>query len=409
VLAGGLIISTAIGISTATAIIAIGVITVIYDVLGGIRVVIFSDVIQMMIIALGIAVCGGAALGLVGWETGWASLSPDRLTILDFSSLGLDGTGTYAFWPMTLGGIFLYASYYGCDQSQVQRELTVRDVNEARKSLLMNAFGRFPVVLLYTVMGVFIGSVVAMPEFLDRAAHVIGGSPDTVSASLQRDPDRMVPLFILSYLPHGVIGFIFVAILSALMSSLDSALNSMSAVTVRDFYQRYWKKNEDERHYLFVSKGFTLFWGIFVVGFALLFTTTPEATRQTTIVLINAIGSVLYGPILAAFLLGMTTRWARARATKIGVIAGVVLNVVLFLLDWWWQFISISWLWWNLTGFVATVLVAALLSGWETHSQKEIRLDPSEPSRIRWPLVYVWVGVYFAFIVAISRVIEGGS
>ncbi|MFQ5916456.1 MAG: sodium transporter, partial [Candidatus Binatia bacterium] len=222
-------------------------------------------------------------------------------------------------------------------------------------------------------------------------------------ASLHRDPDRMVPLFILSYLPHGLIGFIFVAILSALMSSLDSALNSMSAVTVRDFYQRYWKKNADEKHYLHASKVFTLLWGLFCVGFALLFATTPEATRQTTIVLINAIGSVLYGPILAAFLLGMLTGWARPQGTKAGIIAGVALNVAL------WQLTSISWLWWNLTGFAATVLVAAVLSGWDHRPRQEVRLEPSEPSRINWPFVYVLVGAYFVFIVALCRVIQGGS
>ncbi|MFQ5904695.1 MAG: sodium transporter, partial [Candidatus Binatia bacterium] len=370
------------------------------DVLGGIRVVIFSDVIQMAIIMAGILLCGGIALNMVGWEAAWATLEPGRLKILDFSRFGLDAGGTYAFWPMALGGFFLYASYYGCDQSQVQRELTVRDVDNARKSLLFNALGRFPVVLLYCMMGVFIGAVVAMPGFLERAATAVGSSSNVIAATLERDPDRMVPLFILSYLPHGLIGFIFVAILSALMSSLDSALNSMSAVTVRDFYQRYWKKNGDEKHYLLVSKGFTLFWGVFCVGFALLFTTTPEATRQTTIVLINAIGSVLYGPILAAFVLGMLTRWAGPKETKIGILAGVGLNVGL------WQITSISWLWWNFTGFATTVLVAAALSRWDKSPRKDVRLEPSETARINWPLVYVLIGVYFLIIVGLSRLIE---
>ncbi len=241
-LAGGLVLSTALGISTSMAIITISLVTIVYDVLGGIRVVILSDVIQMFIILVGILVCGGVALSFVGWDTAWANMEPSRLRVLDFQHLGLNPAGTYAFWPMILGGFFLYASYYGCDQSQVQRELTVGKIDEVKKSLLVNAFGRFPLVLLYCTMGVFIGAVVMTPEFLGRTAIAIGSSPETVATTLQRDPDRMVPLFILSYLPHGVIRFIYVAILSALMSSLDSAFNSMSAVTVRDFYQRYWKK-----------------------------------------------------------------------------------------------------------------------------------------------------------------------
>lgn len=400
VLAGGLILSTAFGVSTASAIIAVGVITIVYDVLGGIRVVIFTDVIQMGIILLGILLCGGVALALVGWGTAWAALAPERLEILDFSRWGFTPAGTYAFWPMTIGGFFLYASYYGCDQSQVQRELTVGNIDNVRKSLLVNAFGRFPIVLLYCLMGIFVGAVVAEPSFLDRAGENLGLGKEGVRAALERDPDRLVPMFILTYLPHGLIGFIFVAILSALMSSLDSALNSMSAVTVRDFYQRYWKKNADQRHYLRASKICTLLWGIFCVGFALLFAGTPEATRQTTIVLINAIGSFLYGPILATFILGMMTRWAAPRSTKIGVWAGVGLNLAL------WQWTSISWLWWNFTGFLTTLLVAALFSPWDTSPRREDGLPPLEPTQLYWPRIYVYVALYFLFIVGLCGLIE---
>jgi len=342
------------------------------------------------------------ALWLAGWDAAWAALDPERLRILDFGRFGLDKGGTYAFWPMALGGLFLYMSYYGCDQSQVQRELSVGRIDDVRKSLLVNAFGRFPVMLLYTVMGVFVGAVVATPEFLGQAAAVMGSSPEAVAAALERDPDRMVPLFILSYLPHGVIGLLFVAILSALMSSLDSALNSMSAVTVRDFYQRYWKRDGDAAHYLAASKAFTAFWGVFCIAFALLFTATPEATRETTIVLINAIGSLLYGPILAAFVLGIMTRWARPKSTKAGILAGVGLNILL------WQATSISWLWWNLTGFAATILVAAALSPVEAGPEGRVPLEPAGPSRIRWPLVYAVVGLYFLFIVGVARLIEVG-
>ncbi len=399
-LAGGLILSTALGISTVTAIIAISLITIVYDVLGGIRVVIISDVIQMVIILAGVLVCGGVALSIVGWDSAWSVLDPQRLKILDFDHWGSDADGTYAFWPMVIGGFFLYASYYGCDQSQVQRELTVGKIDDVKKSLLLNAFGRFPMVLLYCLMGVFVGAVVATPEFLERAAQIVGSPAQTVAQTLQRDPDRMVPLFILAYLPHGVIGFIFVAILSALMSSLDSALNSMSAVTMRDFYQRRWVKNADDRHYLLVSKGITLFWGVFCVGFALLFASTPEATRQTTIVLINVIGSFLYGPILAAFLVGMTTHWVGPRAIKAGILAGVVLNLCL------WQFTTISWVWWNMTGFLVAVAVAGLIGLWDQASPKPVQEASLEPSSINWSIVYVLVGAYFLLIVAFARFIE---
>ena len=129
VLAGGLILSTTLPLSTTSAILLVGTVTVLYDALGGMRVVLMSDALQMLIIMMGIAVCGATALKLVGWTTAVGAMGPERLKILSFEGWGLTPAGEYGFWPMTIGGIFLYASYYGCDQSQVQRELSVAFAN----------------------------------------------------------------------------------------------------------------------------------------------------------------------------------------------------------------------------------------------------------------------------------------
>ena len=403
VLAGGIILSAALSVSTTLAIILVGVVTIIYDALGGIRVVILSDVFQMIIIAAGIIVCGGAALSLVGWGEAWAWVSPERLKILDFHHWGLSPEGEYGFWPMTIGGIFLYASYYGCDQSQVQRQLTVENLTGVRKSLLLNVFSRFPVVLIYCVMGVLVGAVITSPEALTKIGAVVDESK--VGQMLQNDPDRMVPLFILCYLPHGLIGFIFVAIMSALMSSLDSALNSLSAVTVRDFYQKYFKPDEDDRHYLIASKLCTLFWGTFCVAAALAFLHFGEATRQTTIVLINAVGSLLYGPILAAFLLGITTNVVTSRAINIGIAVGILVNVYL------WIFTPVSWLWWNLAGFLAVAVTSLSLSFRVVVREKVLLrsgiLDIKKGSSdIKWLGIYKMVGAYFILVILVCYFIQ---
>lgn len=404
VLAGGIILSTALPLTTVQAIIIIGVITVLYDTLGGIRVVILSDFLQMAIIMVGVLICGGWALSLVGWDGAWQVLSPERFKILDFARSGLTPEGEYAFWPMALGGIFLYASYYGCDQSQVQRELSVGDMRGVRRSLLLNVFGRFPVVLLYCIMGVFIGAIFAYPEHLSQIASKMGMDAASVTSTLQSDPDRMVPMFVLSFLPAGIVGLIFVAIMSALMSSLDSAINSLSAVTMQDFYKPYFKPKASEKHYLIVSKVLTLFWGAFVVVAALAFAGIGEATRQTTIVLINAIGSLLYGPILAAFVMGMATRLATASTIKIGVILGIAANILL------WQLTSISWLWWNLAGFLVSVLVTYGLSlVWAPSTVLFLRagLVHSERSlHDSWKPSYYIVVVYFFIIIAIAYLIQ---
>jgi SSS family transporter len=405
VLAGGLILSTALSISTAKAILLVGAVTILYDVIGGIRVVIISDVLQMLIIMVGIFVCGWTALSVVGWETAWGSLSPDRRLILDFGHWGVSAEGGYAFWPMLIGGIFLYASYYGCDQSQMQRQLTVNRLDDAKKSILLNALGRFPLVFLYCLVGVLVGGIVLRPEFLTKVAVLTKTDPAIAANILRDDPDRMLPFFILSYLPHGLIGFILVGIMAALMSSLDSALNSLSAVTIRDFYQRYVKPAGDVKHYLIASKICTLCWGVFCVAVALLFTWIEEATRQTTIVLINAIGSLLYGPVLAVFVLGILTTWAKPFAVKVGVLTGVLSNVFF------WLFTPVAWIWWNFSGLMITIITAisvTLLKGMRLGVEIpffNFRVDKDMHQR-SWVAVYKIVLLYFFLIIIICYIIQ---
>jgi SSS family solute:Na+ symporter len=405
VLAGGLILSTALPVTTTEAILIIGGVTILYDVLGGIRIVILSDLVQMSIIVVGILLCGGVAWALTGWGQAWTAMDAGRLQILDFSRFGTDSAGTYAFWPMAIGGMFLYASYYGCDQSQVQRELTVPNERSMRRSLLLNAFGRFPVVLAYCVMGVLVGAVFATPELLQRVAGTLGVSLGELQQTLADDPDRMVPMFILTFLPVGLVGLVFVAILSALMSSLDSAINSLSAATMEDFYKPHVRADASESHYLLVSKLFSAGWGIFCVLSALAFAGAGESARQTTIVLINAVGSLLYGPILAAFVLGMLNGRLSPGHVKFGVVCGIVANILL------WQFTPVSWLWWNAAGFIATgfagllaysVLGTAcvqLLRAGLTHSGASLKAA--------WRPSYLMAFVYFFVIIGIAYLIEG--
>jgi Na+/proline symporter len=392
-------------ISTIQAILLVGLITIIYDVLGGIRIVILSDFFQMVIIVVGILICGGIALQLTGWEFAWQNFDPERLKIFDMKHFGFTSEGRYAFWPMLFGGFFLYISYYGCDQSQVQRELSVGTVNDVRKSLLVNAFGRFPLVLLYSIMGVLIGAVFAIPELSGQIAERMNVNAAEVPTLLAKDPDRMVPVFILSFLPHGLIGFLFVAIMAALMSSLDSGINSLSAVTMKDFYQKYIGVNKTETHYLAASKLITLLWGIFCITAAIILDITGEATRQTSIVLINAVGSILYGPILAAFIIGFFSKRIGAFSIKAGIISGVLINLIL------WLSTPISWLWWNVTGFLTVLIIAVsteVISPGTKHVQ-EPELGLSDLTRHltgTWGRIYGVVVVYFFLILTAAYLLE---
>lgn len=405
VLAGGLVLSTALDISTETAIILIGSVTVLYDVLGGIRVVILSDVLQMVIIIAGILICGYVAFSIVGIETTLSTISADRLQVFDFTHFGFREGETYAFWPMLIGGIFLYASYYGTDQSQVQRELSVGHVDEVRKSLIVNAVGRFPLVLSYCLMGLFVGAVFTRPETLGQVGSALGVSASQVGQILQQEPDRMVPMFIVSFLPNGLIGFIFIAIMAALMSSLDSGLNSLSAVTMKDFYQRYIRPDASEKHYFKISKLITLFWGLFCVSVALLFYEISEAASQTTIVWINAIGSTLYGPILAAFLTGMFVKKMRAGSIKIGIISGILVNLLVLF------FTPVSWLWWNVIGFIVTIGAAFLMEKFVLSRMTRLafvlpQIVTERHSSGYWGRLYWVITAYFFLILIVSLIIE---
>jgi len=404
VLAGGIILSTALGIPTASAILIIGLVTLMYDVLGGLRVVILSDVLQMAIIVLGLLICGGVAWYEVGWHAAWSAFPPERMHIIELNGWGFSAESTYGFWPMLIGGFFLYASYYGTDQSQVQREMSVKNESEVRKSLLVNAFGRFPLVLLYVLMGVLVGAVFMHPQTLNHLAQTLHFSVNEIKSVLEVNPDRMVPMFILGYLPHGVIGFIFVAIMAALMSSLDSGLNSLSAVTMKDIYQKFIKPEATEKHYFRASKMITILWGIFAIGVALLMTESTQAARQTTIVLINAVGSMLYGPILAAFLLGMFSKNIGARAVKWGVVVGIGSNFLLWILT------SVSWMWWNVSGFLSAVLMALVVHN-GLFKTTELKAKVSTSISIwdgnkKWRIIYGFIVLYFFFIVLLSYFLE---
>ena len=320
-------------------ILIIGIVTLIYSYQGGMKAVVYGDVIQMIILFGGILICFGAGLHyLGGWDSFTAQVDPARLKAVDFQSLGLIEGDEFGFWPMLIGGLFLYTSYYGTDQSQVQRLFSAQDMGTVKKTLLFNGLLRFPITLIYCIMGLIIGTmVVTQADF---------------RALIPADkPDLMIPIFIREYLPHGVIGILMVAILSATMSSLSSTINSLSAASMEDFFNR--NKQLDANQYARYSRFTVLFWGL--VCLVLAFFTGDIA--KTVIEAINKIGSVFYGPILATFVAAIGLKRVHTLGANVGLIAGVAANVYL------WLFVpDVFWFWWNAVGAIVTLSVAGLLS-----------------------------------------------
>lgn len=376
-----LILMSVLDIPFYQTILLIGVITVIYSYQGGMRAVVYGDMIQMIILLGGIVVCIIAGLEyLNGWESFTQKLDASRLEAVNFSNFGIGGDGDFGFLPMVIGGFFLYASYYGTDQSQVQRLLSAKSVKTTRNILLVNGLFRFPITLTYSIMGLIIGTFAfATPEFMELIPS--------------NKPDLMIPIFIRDYLPHGLIGLLIVAILSAAMSSLSSTINSLSAVTTEDILVA--GKKIDEKTYIRYSKLTSIFWG--VVTILLAFVTGDIA--KTVIEAINKIGSVFYGPIFATFIVGTMVKWVHTRAMNIGLIAGVAVNVFFWLVvgD------QLFWFWWNFIG-AAVTFGLALIYQKVTQKEKVTKIEKEKEDVLAdfWSKNTVILLLYFVIIVAIS-------
>ncbi len=388
----------------------IGVPTVLYTMFGGIQAVAWADVKQMVLIVLSLAVVVVVllikmpvnphdALQIAG--------ASGRLQVFDFS---FTLSETYTFWSGILGGTFLMLSYFGTDQSQVQRYLAARSVTEARRSLLMSAYWKIPLQSLVLLIGVlvFVFYLFQAPPLLYNPAHeasvrsyapeayielegqysaefraraeaaeaVAAGLPgaserlevheDAVgrlrSEALQlaqeatgdssvRDVNYIMPRFALDVLPLGLTGLFIAAIMAAAMSSISSELNSLSTTTVIDFYRRWIRPNAAEGHMLRVSKLATGFWGVFACVVA-----TFAATLGSLIEVVNRFGSFFYGSILGVFILAMLPA-GRGIGAFYGLIAGMsAVAAVNFLAP------DVSFLWHNVVGALTVVSVGLLLS-----------------------------------------------
>jgi SSS family transporter len=344
--ATAVILAVATGAPIWLLIFIIGIVCLIYSTLGGLVADVYTDAVQLVVLWGCVFLSIGFVVHLLGGFGELAVLPPDRATALDFTAHGLGDGHEYGFWPLVIGGIFLYMSYYGTDQTQVQRVLAAPSVQDARKSLFYNGLMRFPLVVCYVVFGVALAAlVVRHPEIIDR----IG-----VNESGGKKWDELVPVFIITYLPTGVVGIMIAGMLAASMSSLDSTFNSLSASTMTDYIVRFGiVKGPKDPKFMLYARSTTFAWGILCCFFAFLVGDISDTVVES----VNKIGSVFYGPVLAVFLLAFVTRFVRAKPALVGLAAGVGLNLWL-----WLKVPSVSWLWWNVFGFLAALLVGVLLS-----------------------------------------------
>ncbi|WP_339659012.1 sodium/solute symporter [uncultured Polaribacter sp.] len=344
-------------------ILIICIITIVYSWQGGMKAVVWGDAIQMIILFAGLIICLYYGWNILQENGGLPQgFENERLQVINYN-LGIGEGNDYGIIPMLFGGIFLYASYYGCDQTQAQRLLSAKSEKTVRQLLLANGLLRFPVVLTYCTMGLVIGGLVSVaPDFLSEIALTTQKYFPEEFAKTGIKVDLMLPVFIIKYLPHGLIGILMVGILSAAMSSLSSTVNSLSAVTVEDFFNRG-KVKLSNKKYMLISKGSVVFWGVVCIASAFLF----GGSKSAVIEIINAVSSVFYGPVLVTFVLAFFSKKVNHIGMNAGIISAVLINLVLsktmqqiFNID---LGIHLFWIWLNVTGVVLTLVIAYTVSG----------------------------------------------
>jgi SSS family solute:Na+ symporter len=416
VAAPAVVLSLVLGWNVTLTSLAITTPAVVYTMFGGVQAVTWTDVKIMVLIVFGLLVMVAAAvLGLpegVGLGDGLGvAAATGRLRTFDFS---FDLTNQYTFWSGTIAALFLFCSYFGTDQSQVQRYLTARSVDEARHSLLVSAYWKIPLQVLVLILGVlvFVFYVFNPPPMLFSTAEVnrlrttasapayaalqgefdaafeerrtaaldlaasrqsddpaqlsaaqtafrerntaleavrgkaIALARDTGNGSTFTDVNYIIPTFILTQLPIGLIGLLIVAIIMAATDTIAGELNSLSTATVMDFYKRHVKPVAPDAHYLAVSKAATAAWGLFACAVAVW-----AAELGSLIEVVNRFGSFFYGSILGVFVLAIGFRHATPTGAFVGLIAGMSA------VAWAATFTDVAFLWHNVIGTVTVVIV----------------------------------------------------
>jgi len=408
--APSVVLSAVFGWDLVYCVLLMGIPTVLYTAIGGVEAVAWADVKQMAVVLgslVAIIVLLTIKLPVPVDEAFRIAGSTGRMRVFDFS---FSLTETYTFWSGIIGGTFLMLSYFGTDQSQVQRYLAARTVEEARTSLLMSAYWKIPLQAMILIIGVLVflfftfnrapmlynprhdaalrekapaqyvelesrytAALSAREQAAREAAQVKGSVPlqafaeqnarvdsvrtealaavTAVTGENSRDVNFIVPRLVLEHMPLGFAGLFLAAVIGAAMSAIAAELNSLATASTVDFYRRWYKPEGTDAELLKAGRVATVLWGVFACGVAV-----KAATLGSLIEVVNRFGSFFYGSILGVFLLAMIKR-SNALGAFVGLIAGMsAVAAVSFGAP------QVSFLWHNVIGAVVVVAVGSVLS-----------------------------------------------
>lgn len=409
--APAIILSSLLGWSLEVTNVIIGVVVIVYTVLGGTQAVSQTQKQQMIVILTGMVIAGFIVVSKLPPEVSLGDATRiagalGRMDVVDFS---FDLENRYNLWSGLTGGFFLALAYFGTDQSQVQRYISSESLTQSRLGLLFNGIFKIPMQfgILFIGVLVFVYYVFVQPpaffnqaaadsvresgqaveliaaeqryaeaharqraaaeRFLEtddpaplRAAHAeLQAARGAVKAAVKEakpdaeteDADYVFITFVINTLPAGLVGLLIAVILSAAMSSTASELNALGTTSMVDFYRRVVKKDADDRHYLRASKLLTVFWGLLALAFA-----TFASLLDNLIEAVNILGSIFYGPILGIFLVAFFLKRIGSKAVLTGAVIGQVAVLLCFVYS------DLGFLWFNLVGCAVVVAVATLVS-----------------------------------------------
>jgi solute:Na+ symporter, SSS family len=310
-------------------VVVIGAAMIVYTVRGGVAAVIWTDVVQMFVYVAGAAIVFAALTasvpgGLAGGLD--AAGAAGRLRVWDLS---LDPTRVYTLWAGLIGGVALTLATHGTDQFLVQRLLAGRSARDAALGLLLSGVIVFAQFVLFLAIGALLFvhyQSAPLPRNLART-------------------DEILPLFVISELPHGISGFIVAAIVAA---ALSPSINALAATTINDFYVKYIRPDADDATLMRMSKRATVFWGIAQIGVALAAQLVDRSVLDAGLLVL----SFAAGPVLGAFLVGVLTTRVGSRAMVAGMLAGIAG------VTWVWWTAAAAWTWYSAVGVAITAATA---------------------------------------------------
>lgn len=417
IFAPSIILSAVLGWNLIFLNIAIGLLVIIYTVSGGTKAVSVTQKYQMAIIFSGMFIAFFLILDYLPENITFSKAleiagANDKMDVLNFS---FNLNDRYTVWTGVLGGTFLFLSYFGTDQSQVQRYLSGKSLRESQMGLLFNGFLKVPMQFFILLVGVM---VFVFYQFNEAPLNFNPAAKEAVVASsfnkeyeelegqlkeLQvqktktihenvnnnsllskdakselnkinteikkireeakvvvkkanlmvetNDKDYVFIHFIINNLPRGLIGLLLAVILSAAMSSTASELNALASTTTIDLYKRNHKVKKDDQHYVRATKMFTLLWGTLAI-----FVACFANLFDNLIQLVNIIGSIFYGNVLGIFLLAFFLKFVTSNATFIAAICTQIIIIAVWYLD------LLPFLWLNALGCILVMGLASVFT-----------------------------------------------